>query len=244
MRPSLLALLLTLTACATPDTTPPADASPEPPPEAATVDVPARVEVACTPSACSCAGGVAGMRACLPNGELDACRCSAPPLDATGLPDADATAADAPIVADVSPDAGLVLDRGASCGDTQTDPANCGACGNVCTFGPNVVTRCVAGVCQNDGCRAGTVDCDGVCADRNTDPMNCGRCGERCQPVHAVPMCNTGRCAFTRCDEGFSDCDGNQANGCEVDLQTSVSNCGRCGVRCSSGFTCRMGVCS
>jgi len=35
------------------------------------------------------------------------------------------------------------------------------------------------------------------------------------------------------CDEGKADCDGDKANGCEVDLLTSSKHCGHCGNSCS-----------
>ncbi len=48
----------------------------------------------------------------------------------------------------------------------------------------------------------------------------------------AVPngtnTCVNGVCVLT-CSSNFANCDGNSANGCEVDLRTSVLNCGACG---------------
>jgi hypothetical protein len=50
---------------------------------------------------------------------------------------------------------------------------------------------------------------------------------------NAMPLCQGGMCTFT-CDPGFADCDLNPANGCEVDTNTSVTNCGGCGMMCGN----------
>jgi len=42
-----------------------------------------------------------------------------------------------------------------------------------------------------------------------------------------------GACVIASCNPGWADCDGNPANGCEVNTQTSVGNCGGCGNACS-----------
>src|SRR5579864_3369512 len=45
------------------------------------------------------------------------------------------------------------------------------------------------------------------------------------------------------CPAGFADCDGNPANGCEVNLNTDSQNCGACGISCPSGSHCQNGTC-
>ncbi|AUX42603.1 hypothetical protein SOCE26_040360 [Sorangium cellulosum] len=49
------------------------------------------------------------------------------------------------------------------------------------------------------------------------------------------------------CPEGFADCDGDRANGCEAALQTSLESCGACGARCAGGdgaaALCAAGAC-
>jgi hypothetical protein len=77
------------------------------------------------------------------------------------------------------PDAGPAdpVDAGPMCGDVQSDPSNCGACGNVCPG---------ADVCQGGACVCEThFECpdDGgtmVCLDLSDDPENCGGCGRLC----------------------------------------------------------------
>ncbi len=99
-----------------------------------------------------------------------------------------------------------------ACTNTQNDPANCGACGNACD----------AGVCANGSCRLTCLppltECaGGACADLRGDPNHCGACGNVCAPSNTTgPTCNAGTCAYTACLPGFSDCDDDTRNGCEV----------------------------
>jgi hypothetical protein len=102
-------------------------------------------------------------------------------------------------------------------------------------------------------------NCDGVSSngcevDTSTDVSHCGRCGVACPDVaNAAPYCSSGNCTFA-CIGDFADCDGDPSNGCEVDLSTSVSSCGSCGVPCPDvanaapscsgeqcSFTCNLG---
>ncbi len=115
--------------------------------------------------------------------------------------------------------------------DTQSSIANCGRCGNVCTF-PGGNAACNAGVCELSGCRPGYVDldhdpmtgcelrctptgaetcngvdddCDGMVddgVDTMGDPSNCGTCGTVCNFPHATPRCTLGICTV-----GMADCE-------------------------------------
>lgn len=64
------------------------------------------------------------------------------------------------------------------CIAVDSDPANCGACGNACMGSDSV---CVAGKC---GCGTQGMDyCDGAgCMDVTSDFANCGACGNACDP--------------------------------------------------------------
>jgi hypothetical protein len=114
--------------------------------------------------------------------------------------------------------------------DLTSELANCGSCGNLCTFA-NGTARCVDSACVLEGCRAGYVDHDGdpsngceyfctargaeVCngedddCDRMiddgfdvlTDAANCGLCGRVCSFPNA-----TGRCVMGGCTFGPADC--------------------------------------
>lgn len=73
-------------------------------------------------------------------------------------------------------------------------------------------------------------------------PAGCGACTA---PARAVPLCEGTRCSF-RCLPGWADCDGNAANGCEVDLSNTATSCGACGNVCPGGTAarCQAGFCS
>lgn len=87
------------------------------------------------------------------------------------------------------------------CEETQTDPNNCGACGNVCPTqlspyciaNPNqcgtIQQTCVSGVCG--GCGTGLNACSGTCTNVQSDPSNCGACGTACL---AGQVCTAGQC--------------------------------------------------
>lgn len=99
-----------------------------------------------------------------------------------------------------------------ACVNTQSDPRHCGACGNACDAGV-----CSSGTCRLT-CLSPLVECPGaVCADLRGDPNHCGACGTVCTPSGTTgPTCHAGRCSYTACLPGFSDCDDDLSNGCEV----------------------------
>jgi hypothetical protein len=51
--------------------------------------------------------------------------------------------------------------------------------------------------------------------------------------------CTDGNCV---CIAGFGDCDHDLTNGCEIDVQSNVENCGACGLKCGPG-ECIDGTC-
>ena len=142
--------------------------------------------------------------------------------------------------------------------ETNTDQNvnNCGACNNACTL-PNALPKCVGGTCQVGSCLPGTANCDGNAMNgcetvTTNDPMNCGGCNMKCSGNHiSQPTCGNSTCNGM-CDLGFTDCDGNKlTNGCEIDTQNDVANCGGCNTKCGTQCmgnvtttTCGKGVCS
>jgi hypothetical protein len=109
-----------------------------------------------------------------------------------------------------------------ACVDFDTDPNNCGECGNGCeTDAP----LCSAGDCVAS-CAKGEAECDGSCTDLATDPLNCGACSNVCG---AGQLCSNGGCASS-CAEGLTECSGK----C-VDANTDPLNCGACAGAGSDG---------
>ncbi|MEZ4407319.1 MAG: hypothetical protein R3A52_12690 [Polyangiales bacterium] len=99
--------------------------------------------------------------------------------------------------------------------------------------------------------RALFADCDlnpanGCEADTFRDRSHCGGCGMACATrPNAAATCAAGRCEYA-CEPFFADCDGNPANGCEVDTRTDTAHCGGCGRLCNppnGSPVCAMGAC-
>jgi len=73
-----------------------------------------------------------------------------------------------------------------TCTSLNSDPHNCGACGNVCG-GSN--PYCNQGACS--GCPDGSAFCGGSCIDVRWDANNCGACGYQCA---SLEHCSWGNC--------------------------------------------------
>lgn len=133
------------------------------------------------------------------------------------------------------------------CTNTQSDPANCGACGNTCPAG----FSCCSGDCVNlqvssfncgacgRECPAGESCCSGDCSNLLTDSNNCGGCGNVCPQG---TTCANGECVGCNppCPDGQTCCSDNVC----VDTDTDRNNCGACGIVCPSGQVCADGRCS
>ena len=133
--------------------------------------------------------------------------------------------------ADAAAGAKLSVDLGA-------DPNNCAGCGKACLVLPNADSTCTAGVC-GFACQAGYLDCDlqandGCEVTSATDVQNCGACGAVCSLANANATCTGGACKVLSCKPGFTDCNKNAADGCEVATSTDASNCGGCGFACDA----------
>lgn len=102
---------------------------------------------------------------------------------------------------------------------------------------------CISGECNGNVCGAECADGFANCDKKNdnacevntrTDAENCGFCGNACQLPHAAAECSAGECRIKTdgCEVGFQDCNGDPADGCEVDLKTNKLNCGACHAVC------------
>lgn len=141
-------------------------------------------------------------------------------------------------------------------GDCDTDPSNgcetplgtsdnCGRCGDRCT-GATPACDGATRAC-NSGCSGGAVRCGGVCIDTRANANHCGGCGRVCNLASATARCEMGTCVIDSCAPGFADCDRNPANGCEVNIRTSLTHCGTCGRGCAppnAAAVCANGICS
>jgi len=131
----------------------------------------------------------------------------------------------------------------------QSDPNNCGQCGNICVQRQNSSPFCGGGSCLNN-CFPGYQDCngnpvDGCEVNLQNDPHNCGACGNNCPSgPQSFPVCNGGGGCSIVCQGGFNDCDHNPFNGCESNPQNDPNNCGQCGHVCNVGQQCIQGNCS
>lgn len=86
-----------------------------------------------------------------------------------------------------------------------------------------------------------TLSCSGECVNPDNDPAHCGGC-DPCQIENATAACVAGVCKLDTCLPNHCDVDG--IGGCEVnvDFSKDPTNCGGCGIVCTSG-TCSGGLC-
>lgn len=102
---------------------------------------------------------------------------------------------------------------------------------------------CISGECNDQVCGSecpdGFANCDkqndNACeVNTRTDLENCGFCDNACDLPHATAECSAGECriATDGCAPGYQDCNGDPADGCEVDLKTNKLNCGACNKVC------------
>lgn len=145
---------------------------------------------------------------------------------------------------------------GSSC-LSSTALTSCGSCTNDCTKSvqsTNGTPTCVSGTCGIK-CATGYANCnndltDG-CEQSLQSMQNCGACGKVCQFSNAGANCNSSdQCVMQACVSGYQDCDKKTSDGCEVDINTDVKNCGGCGTDCTqlvknaTGIECVSGKCS
>ncbi|MBN8644023.1 MAG: thrombospondin type 3 repeat-containing protein [Planctomycetes bacterium] len=118
-----------------------------------------------------------------------------------------------------------------------------------CPPRPNMSVACANDLCQYT-CNTGFADCDanpvnGCETNIATSIANCGGCNIFCSLPNAIPACVAGVCTVQSCNPGYSNCDSNDANGCELRHALAANSCTsatdlgstcgdtRCGFACS-----------
>ncbi len=139
--------------------------------------------------------------------------------------------------------------------DLTSNPSHCGQCNRACSA-PFSTTTCSASNCGITACNAGRANCNGVYADgcevnTTADLAHCGACNNACTAANGTPRCQAGSCGITSCNAGFANCNNQVADGCEVNTNTSLTNCGACNAQCAlphaspvcTAGTCGIGAC-
>ena len=151
----------------------------------------------------------------------------------------------------------------AACDDQVTNGKETGLdCGGDCSPCPAnepclnakdcISNECNDKICGSE-CQDGFANCDkqndNACeVSIKTDLANCGFCGNVCDLPNATAECSSGACriATDGCAAGFQDCNGDPADGCEVNLKTNKLNCGSCNKICpdlNGDPSCVAGLC-
>ena len=143
-------------------------------------------------------------------------------------------------------------DLASACGDTQSNPQNCGTCGHDCTMLPHVTGQgvtCADGECvvPPSACAMGFAHCssnvDDGCEADLSKATHCGSCTNACPTV--TPLCAGSGTTFmclAMCMAPTADICGSQC----VNLATDANNCKTCGSVCSfanASSTCSAGGC-
>lgn len=86
-----------------------------------------------------------------------------------------------------------------------------------------------------EGCPEDQKACDGSCVPLDDPLFGCARAAcSPCALERATASCDAeGECTVGACAETWADCDGESANGCEVNTDSSVKHCGGCSLPCT-----------
>ena len=129
------------------------------------------------------------------------------------------------------------------CTDMHGCPNNLSCCNSLCVDPGHDVQNC--GGC-NIACGGGENCCGASCSNPVNDTQNCGGCGIACAIMNGVPACTNRACTVAACNPGWADCNGLLMDGCEVNTNSSVTNCGGCGNACAfdhAQANCTKGMC-
>ena len=134
--------------------------------------------------------------------------------------------------------------------DLTSNSAHCGQCNRACSA-PFATTACSASSCAVTACDTGRANCnsayvDGCEVNTGTDLANCGSCNNPCAAANGTPRCTGGTCGIASCNTGFQNCNNQVNDGCEINTNTSLTNCGACNNTCSAANgtpSCVAGAC-
>lgn len=123
---------------------------------------------------------------------------------------------------------------------------NCGECGKRCKEDESCIDDGGDVYCGIRCAKDNKVFCSDRCVDLLNDVNACGACGIACPSPgpNGKRTCSNGVCG-SECAEGWADCNGDPADGCEVDLRANPDHCGACGKQCdvAAGQPCIEGKC-
>jgi hypothetical protein len=128
-------------------------------------------------------------------------------------------------------------------------PGVCSTGKTRCDYAANQALTCEPDIepgTRSEICNDADDDCNGQTDDIANLSAECGATYPSAQHV-AAWACTQAACQIVTCAAGYKDCNGAANDGCEVDTQTSVQNCGACGTACSSAngtASCTGGSCS
>ena len=75
---------------------------------------------------------------------------------------------------------------------------------------------CLPGCGPAQPCPGGFACCADHCVNLDSNADFCGDCETQCSLDSAAAVCESGSCALDACEDGFSDCNGMAADGCET----------------------------
>lgn len=131
--------------------------------------------------------------------------------------------------------------------------SNCGACYLPCGAVANGSAACVSSTCAIGSCNAGFANCNGLYADgceinTTSNVTHCGGCNKPCGSIaNGTTACESSSCTIGSCNAGWGNCNGVYGDGCETNINTSLSNCGACNNTCSVAHgtpVCSSGACA